>query len=281
VDYIGGMTTFPAAVSRSELLARRDLALAIAREAGRLTVGYFQRADVLPERKSDNSPVTIADREAELLLRRRIEAAFPDDAIVGEEFPRREGRSGYTWILDPIDGTKSFIGGVPLYGTMVGVTHGERSLIGVVEIPALDERVYAAVGEGAWHQRGSATATPAHVSPCPRLADGILVTSEVKTFSTRGAAAAFEQMQGAAWVTRTWGDCYGYVLVATGRAAVMIDPILNVWDAAAIQPILEEAGGRFTDWLGRDTIHAGEAIGSNGMVHDEVLAITRAFAASK
>jgi histidinol phosphatase-like enzyme (inositol monophosphatase family) len=254
------------------------LALEFAQEAGRLTLRYFQQPGVLPERKSDNSPVTIADREAELLLRRRIEAAFPHDAIVGEEFPRREGASGFTWILDPIDGTKSFITGVPLYGTMVGVTFGERSLIGVVDIPALDERIYATVGEGAWHQRGANAPERAKVSSCPRLADGVLVTSEVKTFAKRNAAAAFERLQDAAWVTRTWGDCYGYLLVATGRAAVMIDPILNVWDAAAVQPILEEAGGVFTDWRGRPTIHAGEAIGSNGHVQEEVLAITREFA---
>lgn len=260
-----------------ELLQRYELARRIAGEAGRLTLRYFRQPGVLPERKSDNSPVTIADREAELLLRERIAAAFPDDTIVGEEFPRREGTSGFAWIVDPIDGTKSFIAGVPLYGCMVGVTQGERAVIGVVDLPALDEIVFAVRGGGAWFALGESPPQRARVAPIAKLSDGLLVTSEVKTFDVRQALGAYERLEQAAWVTRTWGDCFGYALVATGRAAAMIDPILNVWDAAAIQPILEEAGGCFVDWQGRPTIHAGEAIGCAPGVLEEVLAITRAF----
>lgn len=265
------MSTNPA-----EINARLELALAIGKEAGRLTVDYFHQR-VAAERKSDDSPVTIADREAELLLRRRISAAFPRDAIVGEEFGEQAGASGVRWILDPIDGTKSFISGVPLYGTMIGVEVEGRAEIGYVYIAALDEGIYAARGHGAWHFHGSAAPQRAQVSKCKSLREGTFVTSQVDTFDKRGAAEAFQRLQQAAYITRTWGDCYGYLLVATGRALVMVDPIMNVWDAAAIQPILEEAGGTFTDWRGSATIHGGEGIGTNGLVLDEVLAITKTF----
>src|SRR5262245_7187108 len=214
----------------AEIARRLELAIAAGKEAGRLTLRYFQQDNYQVERKSDATPVTIADRSAEQLLRERIAAAFATDGILGEEFGRTDGTSGYTWILDPIDGTKSFISGVPLYGTMVAVDQGGRAVVGFVYIPALDEGVYASAGQGAWLIRGEQPPRAVRVSKKPRLADGLLVTSQVDTFGQRGAAGAFEALQKAAYVTRTWGDCYGYLLVATGRAEVMIDPILNVWD---------------------------------------------------
>jgi histidinol phosphatase-like enzyme (inositol monophosphatase family) len=260
-----------------EVAPRLELARAIANEAGRLTLQYFQQDNYQVERKSDASPVTIADRSAEQLLRERIAARFPRDGILGEEFGSAAGPSGFRWILDPIDGTKSFISGVPLYGTMVGVEHEGRALIGVVFMPGLDEGVYAAAGQGAWRWHGSAEPIRARVSQRARLAEGLFVTSQVDTFAQRGAAAAYQALEGAAYLTRTWGDCYGYLLVATGRAELMADPIMNVWDAAAVQPIVEEAGGTFTDWQGQPTIHSEEAIATNGLVLEEVLAITRGF----
>lgn len=265
----------------AEIAPRLALALAAAKAAGQLTLQYFQQDNFQVERKSDASPVTIADRSAEQLLRERIAAQFPRDGILGEEFGASDGvggsASGFRWILDPIDGTKSFISGVPLYGTMVGVEHAGRALVGVVFMPGLDEGVYASAGQGAWRWRGAQPPVRARVSQRARLADGLFVTSQVDTFAQRGAAAAFDALQKAASLTRTWGDCYGYLLVATGRAELMADPILNVWDAAAVQPIIEEAGGTFTDWQGDPTIHAGEAIATNGHVLDEVLAVTRQF----
>jgi histidinol phosphatase-like enzyme (inositol monophosphatase family) len=260
--------------SHDEIIARLELARAAATEAGRITLGYFRREDVEVELKADASPVTVADREAEEHLRRRIAAEFPDDGIVGEEFPEQDGRSGFRWIVDPIDGTKSFIRGVPLYGTLVGVEHQGHGVVGVVEMPALDERLYAAKGQGAWHQPGSKEPQAARVSSCARLADALFCTTSVDGFHRIGRAVAFERLRDAALLTRTWGDCYGYVLVATGRAEVMIDPQMNVWDAAAIQPIVEEAGGTFTDWQGKPTIRGGQGIATNSRVLDEVLAIT-------
>jgi histidinol phosphatase-like enzyme (inositol monophosphatase family) len=261
----------------AEIATRLDLAVSAGKEAGRLTLRYFQQDNYQVERKSDASPVTIADRFAEQLLRERIAAGFPQDGILGEELGRADGTSGFNWILDPIDGTKSFISGVPLYGTMVAVEHEGRALVGFVFMPGLDEGIFAAVGQGTWHWRGDQEPRRVRVSQKSRLAEGLFLFSQVDTFAHRGAGAAFEALQKTAYIARTWGDCYGYLLVATGRAEVMVDPIMNVWDSAAVQPIVEEAGGTFTDWQGNPTIHAGEAIATNRLLLDEVLAITRRF----
>lgn len=261
----------------SEWSARLELALAAAREAGDITLKYFRENNYAVELKRDQSPVTVADREAEQYLRGRIAAAFPGDAILGEEFPEVPGDSGYRWILDPIDGTKSFISGVPLYGALIGVEFEGRSVVGVIHIPALDETGYAAKGQGAWIVRGGRQPVPARVSGTGRLADALFCTSEVKTFTKTGRREAFDAFDRACRLTRTWGDCYGYLLVASGRADVMVDPMMNVWDCAALQPIIEEAGGTFTDWQGEPTIHGRESIATNSLLFDEVLAISRRF----
>ncbi len=258
----------------SEIKARLQLAVEAGKEAGKQTLGHFCQG-VAVQRKSDDSPVTIADQQAEQHLRQRICDAFPEDAILGEEYGDRKGSSGFRWILDPIDGTKSFITGVPLYGTMVGVEVDGRAEIGFVYCPALSEGIYAHRGGGAWHIRCDDPPQPARVSDVKSLSDGAFLTSQADTFAERGADDVFSQLQSAAYITRTWGDCYGYLLVATGRALAMVDPIMNIWDAAALQPIMEEAGGTFTDWQGNPTIDAGEGIGTNGHVLEEVLAMTR------
>jgi histidinol phosphatase-like enzyme (inositol monophosphatase family) len=257
------------------IAGRLSLAVRIARSAGALTLRYFRRPDLAVERKDDASPVTVADRAAEQHLRDEIAAVFPDDAILGEEFPAKHGSSGYRWILDPIDGTKSFISGVPLYSTLVGVEQEGQSTIGVIEVPALDERVWAAVGGGAWTVIGDAPPRQAQVSTKSRLADGLFVASQVDNFASRGRGEAFLRLQAAAGITRTWGDGYGYLLVATGRAEAMVDPVMNVWDAAALLPVVTEAGGTFTDWRGEATIHGGEGIATNGRVFEEVMRLVR------
>jgi histidinol phosphatase-like enzyme (inositol monophosphatase family) len=271
------------------IVGRLALAVSIAREAGQSTLEFFRRSNFAVERKSDASPVTVADRQAELLLRERIAAAFPDDGIVGEEFGERAGKglaasASFRWILDPIDGTKSFISGVPLYGTLIGIemctagaddgTTDARSVIGVIDMPALGERVWAAAGQGAWYDDGDGIAKPAKVSN-KSLSEGLFLTSQVDSFAKTGRHAALERLQAAASITRTWGDCYGYLLVATGRAEAMVDPVMNVWDAASMLPILEEAGGTFTDWKGARTVHGGEGIATNGRALDEVLRLVR------
>lgn len=256
-----------------ELTGRLRLAVEAARSAGRSTLKYFRQAELVVDRKADDTPVTVADRQAEEELRRQITGRFPDDAILGEEFPDRPGTSGFRWILDPIDGTKSFIRGVPLYGTLVGLEHAGQPVLGVIVIPAIDEYVYAARGQGAWYGIGDQAPRPARVSDCSTLEEGLFVTSEVGTFDESDRRDAFDRLHATARMGRTWGDCYGYMLVATGRAELMVDPIVEVWDVAALLPIIEEAGGTFTDWQGRPTIHSREAIATNGRIFDQVMGL--------
>ncbi len=255
--------------------SRLELAKDIAHEAGLLTLRYFYNLDELQvDRKEDESPVTVADREAEKLLRRRIEESFPDDAILGEEFPDKEGTSGFRWLLDPIDGTKSFIHGVPLYSTLVGIEQHGINVGGVIALPALGEMLWAGKGTGAWHEAPRFTdPVRARVSDCRDLSKALFLTSEVKTFEQYGRAGAYRELERQTRLTRTWGDAYGYFLVATGRADVMVDPRLGDWDAGPLLVVLEEAGGKFTDWKGNPTILGQEGIGSNGFLHEEVLRI--------
>ncbi|MCI0334716.1 MAG: histidinol-phosphatase [Planctomycetes bacterium] len=266
------MTTNP------QIVERLNLAVEIARAAGDLTLQYFRRDDLQIERKADQSPVTIADRAAEQLLRERIGEQFPNDGIVGEEFGITNGTSEFRWALDPIDGTKSFVHGAPLYTTLVAVLRGETPCVGVIHAPAVAETVYAAAGGGCWHIREDGAAPrPARVSKTAQLADSLLLTTEIRTFAKRprDAMDVFQRLEQQARLTRTWGDGYGYLMVATGRADVMIDPQLNIWDLAALQPVIEEAGGKFTDWQGRATVHSNDAVATNGLLSDEVLVITR------
>ena len=257
--------------------SRLELAKDIAHEAGLLTLRYFYSRDKLQvDCKDDESPVTAADRQAEELLRRRIEESFPDDAILGEEFPDRKGTSGVRWILDPIDGTKSFIHGVPIYSTLIGIERDGLSIGGVISLPALGEMLWAEKGGGAWHEAPRFTEpVRARVSDCRNIAKALFLTSEVKTFEQSGRTEAYRALEQRTRLTRTWGDGYGYFLVATGRAEIMVDPRLADWDAAPLLVILEEAGGKFTDWQGTPTILGKEGVGSNGFLHEEVLQILR------
>jgi len=263
----------------SELLNRLAVANRIAKSAGQITLKYFQTDDFSVDYKGDGSPLTNADRESETHLRAEIQAAFPDDAIVGEEFADKPGTSDYGWILDPIDGTKSFISGVPLYGTMVAVEEidanatGRQAIIGSVYFPGLDEGMFAAKGQGAFSFKGDHSPKPAKVSTQSDIAKSVLLTTSVSDFELRNAQQPFAELANRFYFSRTWGDVYGYYLVAVGRAEAMIDPELNVWDAAAVQPIIEEAGGHYSDWNGEPKIDTGDAVGSNGFFHDEILKI--------
>jgi histidinol-phosphatase len=263
--------------SNPAITARLEFAVASAQAAGDLTLRYFRRADLVVESKADKSPVTIADRSAEQLIRQRIAEEYPDDAIIGEEFGSQDGSSGYQWILDPIDGTKSFVHGAPLYTTLIAVLQNDEPQIGVIHAPATSETVYAAKGHGCWLLDGkSTTPQPARVSKVARLADSLLLTTDVESFKLHPSPHAsdyFRKLQSAARLVRTWGDGYGYLMVATGRAEVMLDPLMNLWDAAPLQTVIEEAGGTFTDWKGTPTIRAGESIATNGLVAAEVLGL--------
>lgn len=247
----------------------------MAKAGGQLTLQYFQDHQLEVEKKGDTTPVTVADRGCEELIRKHLGERFPEDGIVGEEFGVKEGSSGYRWILDPIDGTKSFISGVPLYGTMVAVEFEGQVVAGVIYNPGLDEMVSAIVGGGCWHEVNGGAPRKAQVSKCSTLSDAKLMTSEVKTYGERGCAEVFATLEKAAYLSRTWGDCYGYILVATGRVDVMLDPVVKIWDVAAVKPIIEEAGGTYTDWNGEPNIESIDAVATNGQLHDEVLGIIR------
>jgi histidinol-phosphatase len=265
--------------SKNDITERMNFAVEIAREAGEITRRYFRRDDLVVDRKADQSPVTIADRSAEELLRARIGERFSRDAIIGEELGEAAGSSGYQWILDPIDGTKSFIQGVPLYTTLVAVLRDNEPVVGLIYAPALDEMAYAAKGCGCWYQPSAdAKAVATRVSTVSKLSESLLLTTEVGSFTTHrkvDAMDAFIELNRKARLMRTWGDGYGYLLVATGRAEVMVDPAMNVWDAASLQNVIEEAGGHFLDWKGVATVHSGEGIATNGLVTQEVLEILK------
>jgi len=249
----------------AELNGLLDFAMDLARGAGDITNRYF-KGSFAAERKADNSLVTVADRDAEKYLRATIEEAFPDDAILGEEEGEKPGRSNRRWILDPIDGTYSFVHGVPLYGVLIGLEIDSEAVLGVVNLPALDELIYAARGLGCfWND------VPARVSSIGSLGDALLLATDFGTCERYGFGSAADNLQRQVSERRTWGDAYGHILVATGRADIMLDPITNVWDCAALLPIVEEAGGMFTDWQGKRTIHGGNAISTNRVLFESVM----------
>ncbi|WP_428937326.1 histidinol-phosphatase [Fontivita pretiosa] len=244
-----------------------DVAIEAAYLAGRRTLAYFN-TDVAVETKVDDTPVTCADRQAEQVIRAVIGRYFPSHSILGEESGEARGDPRFRWIIDPIDGTKSFIHGVPLYAVLIGLEIDQRPSLGVIDLPALDEIVYAAAGLGCrWNGRA------ATVSSVDQLEQATVLTSSVLTAMRR--SDAYERLAGRARLNRTWGDAYGYALVATGRAEIMLDPVINPWDIAPMLPILSEAGGRFSDWQGTVTTWGPDAVATNAALYDQVIAVLR------
>lgn len=258
----------------AELRELMEFAAGLARDAGEITLRYFRRA-LTPERKADGSFVTAADRAAEKFLRAEIMRRFPDDTIIGEEEGAQAGKSDRRWIIDPIDGTYSFVHGVPFYGVLLGLEIADEPLVGVVNMPALGELVKAARGQGCY-----ANDERAHVSATATMDDALLLSTDFGTCARYGFGAAAEELQRRFAARRTWGDCYGHLLVATGRAECMLDPVMNVWDCAPLLPIVEEAGGTFTDWTGRRTIRGGNAISTNSALCAEIMQISNKYAGS-
>lgn len=253
-------------MSASELERLMNFGSHIAREAGDITLKYFQR--VSSKRKADGSLVTEADFESERFLRSEIKKNFPHDGILGEEEGEQPGTSGRRWIIDPIDGTFSFAHGVPLYGILIAVEIEDESVVGIINIPALSELVYAAKGCGCFYN-----GKRAHTNSSDRLEDALLLSTDFGSYPDVKFKAASEVLQQVVAARRTWGDCYGHLLVATGRADIMLDPVMKVWDCAALLPIVEEAGGTFTDWQGQRTIYGGNALSTNGFLLEQVLGV--------
>jgi histidinol-phosphatase len=247
-----------------------DFAVETAYLAGRLTLGYFQTG-LQPEFKEDRTPVTVADRKSEELIRRRIEERYPAHAVVGEEYGLKE-MSGVThrWFVDPIDGTKSFMRGVPLYAVLIGLEIEGTVRVGAAYFPALDEMIAAATGEGCWWN-----GRRARVSTVTTLAQSVVTFTDAGSFAPSGRSGEWERIKRASYYRTGWGDAYGYLLVATGRTELMLDPVMSTWDCAPFPPILQEAGGYFGDWQGNTTIYGGEAMATTQLLLPEVLAIMR------
>jgi len=231
--------------------------------AGDLTQSHFRNAELAIEIKGDGSPVTVADQGAERLMREAISEAFPDDAIIGEEYGETTATSGRQWIIDPIDGTKAFTKGVPLYSNLLAVLDDGVPVLGIVNLPAVNEMLWATLGGGAF-----CNGEACRVSAQATLDGSYAMTSGVTGWATDG----LHRLRDQGVIMRTWGDAYGHAMVATGRAEAMIDPIVSIWDIAPIGVLITEAGGKFTCCDGIERIDGGNGVATNGLIHDAVLA---------
>ena len=251
--------------NRTEVRELLDFAVELAHEAGDLTLQYYGKV-VEHDAKGDGSPVTVADREAERLIRARVEKRFPEHAILGEEYGESNEGARVRWILDPIDATRSFMRGVPLYGVLIGIEVEGVSAVGVAHFPPLRETVAAGTGLGCtWN------GNPCRVSEVSTLEQSVICTTDVERILSKPQGAGWRRIQQKAAFSRTWGDCYGHMLVATGRIEAQVDPVMASWDAGPFLTIATEAGGRFTTLEGDVTVHGGSGISSNGRIHDLVM----------
>lgn len=260
---VGGFGRVKASSGQSLLQASAE----VARLAGDVALRFF-RSDVRVETKGDGSPVTVADREAERVARKWLEQRFPLDGILGEEHGTERGDAARRWIIDPIDGTASFVRGVPLWGTLIAVAAGDDVLAGAAYFPATGELIAAAPGEGCWWNDARC-----RVSGVASLAGATVLTSDESFRRDPPRRLVWERLASQSAMNRSWGDCYGYLLVATGRAEVMADAKVQAWDAAPFLPIIEEAGGVFTDWTGARTAFGGAMIATNAALARSVRAI--------
>ena len=242
-----------------------DFALSLSDESRRILRKHFgTRLQV--EWKGDNTPVTRADRETEEALRTRIVKETPDYGIVGEEFGSETGSVDRQWVIDPLDGTKAFIHGVPLFGTLIALLEKGEPILGVIDLPVLGERVHAVLKGGCFHN-----GHPCGVSEIAKVEDALLLDGSITTMEKSGHGPAWSELRKKARLHRGWGDCYGHFLVATGAAEVMADPVVEIWDIAPLAVILPEAGGRFTSLQGRESIRDRSGLSTNGRLHDMVL----------
>lgn len=241
-----------------------DEAVGLARQAGEFTLRFFRSPDLAVETKRDGTPVTEADRGAESLLRRELARRHPGDGVYGEEEGERPSETGRRWIIDPLDGTRAFTRGVPLYVNLLALEDEHGIAVGVINIPALGETVYAGRGTGCF-----SNGRPASASRTGELAGAYLSTSGFDGWDDE----VLGRVKRSGLRLRTWGDGYGYALVATGRIDAMVDPEAALYDLAPMPVIMAEAGGRFTDWSGRVDPAGGNALATNGVLHDAVLAL--------
>lgn len=245
----------------------RDQAVKIARKGGDSTLEYFNKI-VEVSYKDDHSPVTEADHRAEEIIRKEIKKLFPGHGIIGEEFGVENENSDIVWVIDPIDGTQSFIHGFPIYTTLIGVLIDGEPKAGIIYAPALNEMVYAAKGSGCFLNGQRVT-----VRECENLNEATFLTTDVNHIYEYKFGKPFEELLKSIRIHRTWGDAYGHLMVAAGRADIMFDPVLKIWDAVALLPVITEAGGHFSDVHGIETIDTGNAISTNPVLASQILAL--------
>ena len=247
-----------------------NFAKQLAYRAGRITLSFYNKG-IQHDLKSDESPVTAADKATEEFIRGEIEKAYPTHAIVGEEYGEKAGEGNpFRWFVDPIDGTKSFIKGVPFYSVLIGLEIEGVSRVGAVCFPALDEILYGADGLGAWWN-----GKRAHVSEVKDMRKAVFLYTSWSGFRTKERLDAFENLHRDCFYGRGWSDAYGYHMVATGRAEIMLDPSIQIWDVAPFPPIFREAGGFFGSWEGEEGHTHGEGLAVNAALKRKVLKLTR------
>ncbi len=247
-----------------------NFAIKATQASSKTTLGYFAQS-INYQCKDDGTPVTIADRNCETHLRNQIQAAYPNDSILGEEFDSVQGSSGYEWVIDPIDGTISFVQGVPLYGTMLGCIKDGQPILGVIVMPALNETVYAAKGLGCWHTTKNSAPKRVHVSTNDKIDESIINTTSMSYFTTEPQRDLYNTLDQASKYTRGWSDCYGFVLLATGRVDAIIEPFLNLWDYAAAIPIIQESGAIWSDFANNQSLDTVEMIAANPQIHAQIM----------
>ena len=249
-----------------ELTELAELAKRAARAAAEVIMPHF-RSSLAVEIKSGGSPVTVADKNAEQCIQDMLEKERPQDGWLGEEFGAKDGKSCYRWVIDPIDGTVPFIHGVGMFGTLLAVEKDSQPVIGLINMPALNEMVIGVRGAGAFYN-----GQPCRVSKTATLSEATVLTSSINNLIAHNRHDGFTRLVRQAKEARTWGDCYGYLLVATGRAEIMVDPVLAAWDIAPMTPIITEAGGCLTDLSGQADLPLSHAVASNGLLHEQALA---------
>ena len=248
-----------------DLTPYRTLMTDLAEKSGDFIRPFFGSADLVVETKGDATPVTLADRGAEELMRAMIRKKFPDHGVIGEEFGSERADAEFVWVLDPIDGTKSFITGVPLWGTLIALLHRGQPVLGAIHQPVLQQLM---IGDGA---KTTLNGRAIRVRPMARIEDATLLTSDPFNPSKYQHGEAFTALRQRAKLVRTWGDCYGYLLVAGGWADVMCDPIMNPWDIAALVPVIRGAGGVITNWQGGAPYPAESTVAAGPVLHAQVI----------
>lgn len=243
----------------------------LARVSGEVIMSHF-RSNLVVETKRDRTPVTIADRQTEQVMRNMIQEAFPDHGIIGEEFGRYQPDADYQWVIDPIDGTINYVTGSFLFGTLIGLIHKNEPILGVLHHP-LNQQVLIGTADGTL-----LNGQPVSVRGCPSIEQAIICSTDHCAVGAYHDFDAYQELICRCSLYRTWGDCHGYYLLASGGIDIMVDPIMHIWDVAALVPIVRGAGGRITDWMGGDPMSGNGVVATAGAIHDEAIRLLNRYA---